>query len=478
MSRQGLAGRWVARGITLAGAALVATALAGPATLRAETLGDALVSAYTHSGLLEQNRALLRAADEDVAVAMAALRPVINWTSEISRSFGTTRSANTGGTVRGFATDEMSFNIVAELTLYDFGRNRLAIDAAKESVLSAREGLIGVEQQVLFRAVSAYMEVRRALEIVALRQSNVRLITQELRAARDRFEVGEVTRTDVALAEARLASARANLAVAQGDLEVARAEYAAAVGRKPGQLQTPRALPALPGETAARDTALRSHPSMRRAQHEVTVAEINIARAEAAMKPTVTLEGRLGVTESLDGPNFTRGGSVSLGASGPIYQGGRLTALMRQAIARRDAARGNLHVVRHTVAQDVANAYARLTVARAAREATERQVRAATVAFRGVREEATLGARTTLDVLNAEQELLDARASQISAMIDEYIAGYAVLASMGALTAEHLKLGVQRYDPVAYYNHVRTAPPLRSKEGQKLDRVLRAIGND
>lgn len=445
----------------------------------AETLGDALVGAYNHSGLLEQNRALLRAADEDVAIAVAAVRPVLNWSAGATRDWGTSRSPQTGSRGAGSVSHSANLSISAELTVYDFGRNKLAIDVAKETVLAARQALLGVEQDVLLRAVSAFFEVRRASETVSLRRNNLRLLEQELRAARDRFEVGEVTRTDVALAESRLALARSELATAEGQLAVAAAEYQNVVGRKPGALVSPKSTPKLPGSMdAATNVALRSAPGFLRAQHEVKVSELNVARAEASMKPRVTLEGRLSYTDDLEDRDFSRGGTVTLGATGPIYQGGALTAQLRQAIARRDAEKGNLHVVRHGVRQDVQQAYANLSVARANIESSDRQIRAARIAFQGVREEATLGARTTLDVLDAEQELLNAQARRISAVSDEFIAAYSVLASMGLLTAENLKLGVKRYDPAEYYNLVKDAPHLKSKQGQQLDRVLRALGKN
>ncbi|MFZ5965064.1 TolC family outer membrane protein [Thalassococcus sp. BH17M4-6] len=448
------------------------------AAAQADTLADALVGAYNSSGLLDQNRALLRAADEDVAQAMAALRPVINWAGDVTRSFGTSRSANTLGTVVGSASNTASIALVGELTLYDGGQNRLAIDAAKESVLATRQALIAIEQQVLLRAVQAFMEVRRATETVALRQNNLRLITQELRAARDRFEVGEVTRTDVALAEARLAAAKSNLAAAQGTLRSAQEEYRVAAGRRPGPLTPPSRVPELPRDLdTATAIAVRTHPELRRAQRLVTVAELSIQRAKAAMKPTVSLTGRLSVTENFDNNSFSRGGSVGIEAGGPIYQGGRLSSLVRQAMSNRDAQRSNLHVVRLGIEQNVANALVQLNVARASQAAGDDQVRAAQVAFRGVREEATLGARTTLDVLNAEQELLDARAALISTTVDEFIAAYTVLATMGRLTAKDLGLAVQRYDPTEYYNLVKDAPVL-SRQGEKLDRVLRALGKE
>ncbi|SHG95656.1 TolC family outer membrane protein [Marivita hallyeonensis] len=446
---------------------------------QAETLADAMIGAYNTSGLLEQNRAVLRAADEDVAQAVAALRPIVNWSADATRQFGTTRSPQSNNEILPTVSNTVSANISAQLTVFDHGANQLAIDTAKEAVLGTRQTLVGVEQQVLLSAVEAFMEVQRALENVALRENNVRLITQELRAARERFEVGEVTRTDTSLAEARLAQARSQLAAAEGQLAIAREAYLAVVGRLPGALQTPRSLPNLPGSVdAAKAVAVREHPQVRSLQHQVAASELNILRAEAAMKPTVRLTGRLSVTEDFDTDRFTRGGTVGIEAGGPIYQGGRLTSLVRQAMANRDASRGQLHQVVDQVSQNVGNAYAQLRIAQASLEASDRQVRAATVAFRGVREEAALGARTTLDVLNAEQELLDARSLRISAQVDQYIAAYRVLSSMGRLTASGLGLPVQQYDPVSYYNLVKDSPIEKSKQGQQLDRVLKSLGKN
>lgn len=460
------------------GALLAVTLAVSPLAGSAESLGDALAAAYEHSGLLEQNRALLRAADEDVAVAVAALRPILNWSSKISRTVTESYAQNQAGAFVFSSTDsrEMSFTVTAELLMYDFGATQLSIDAAKESVLAAREALGAVEQQILLRALQAYVNVQRASETVALRQNNQRLVSQELRAARDRFEVGEVTRTDVALAEARLASSRANLAAAQGELMRAREEYRAAIGHKPGRLAPISRLPEVEwNEDKAKSVALRTHPDMRRAQYEVSVADINVRRADAAMKPNVKLKGSLSRAIDLDSPTWLDRGEIAMEFGGPIYQGGRLSALARQARARSDSARGALHVTRHDVAQNVGNALAGLKVANASIEATQRQIRAARVAFRGVREEATLGQRTTLDVLTAEQELLDAETAFASAVADRTIATYQVLAAMGLMTARHLNLRVQHYDPAEYYNLIKNAPA-KSIQGDKLDRILRKIG--
>lgn len=456
----------------------LAMTVMSPVRATAENLADAMASAYNHSGLLHQNRALLRAADEDVAIAMAALRPILNWSGSIKRSFGTTATTATAGVGVGSASNTASIALIGEMMLYDFGAAQYGVDVAKESVLATRQGLISVEQAVLLSAVTAFMDVRRGVEVVALRQNNVRLIAQELRAARDRFEVGEVTRSDVALAEARLAQARSGLAQAQGQLAIAAEAYRAAVGRRPGSLNAPRSLPKTAKSLdAARHVALRTHPDFKAQQHAVAAADLAILRAEAAMKPTIKFTGRLSVTENIGNNNFSRGGEFGLEAGGPIYQGGALSARLRKAMAARDAERANLHVIKHSIQQNVGVAWSRMLVAQAARDASTRQIRAARVAFRGVREEASLGARTTLDVLNAEQELLDAQASLISAISDEYVAAYTLLSAMGLLTADHLKLRVKRYDPAEYYNLVKDGPAI-SQQSEKLNRVLKALGKD
>jgi outer membrane protein len=453
------------------------TGLAVALPVRADSLADTLVSAYNNSGLLEQNRALLRAADEDVAQTLAGLRPIINWSSDATRNYSRNRTSPFG--VRKFGQTDLNVGITGDLLLLDAGRTRFQLEAAKETVLATRQTLIGIEQQVLLRAIQAHMNVRRNIEFVSIRENNLRLLQQELRAAKDRYEVGEVTRTDVAQAEARLAAAYSGLATAEGDLEKAVEEYRSAVGRKPGNLAPPAKLPKLASNVdEAKTVALRGHPDVVKIRHDVSAAELAIKAADAAQKPTLNLTGRLGAGDELGGRDFTRSGSVGLSVTGPIYQGGRLSALKRQAMARRDALRGALHFTSFEIERGVGDAYANLRAAYAGRSASEEQVRAARVAFRGVREEAKLGARTTLDVLDAEQELLNAEANLISTQTDVYIAAYAVLSSLGQLTVRDLNLGVQSYDPSAYYNLAKTAPVPLSKRGAKLDKVLRALGRE
>lgn len=452
-------------------AASIAISATGVATASAETLRQAMTSAYNHSGLLEQNRALLRAADEDVAQAAAALMPVVNWSSFARRDF----SIGTGAP----ATNSMNVSLNAQITLYDGGANKLALEAAKESVLATRQSLISVEQQVLFTAVEAFMNLIREAETVALRENNLRVIKEELRAAQDRFDVGEITKTDVALAEARLAASESALAAARGSLAAAKAVYREAVGKRAGQLTSPKGLPSVPANAdAAAAIAVQTHPELKRLQHDIKAADLNVARVEKSYEPKVTLGGSLSYTNTLNSPLDQKGGSLSLNASGPIYSGGQIPSLIRKTKAQRDAARAGLHLARHQIERQVYSAYALLDVARASRVASEQQIRAAQVAFRGIREEATLGSRTTLDVLNAENELLDARAAEISAITDEYIAAYRLLAQMGRLTVDVLNLPVQKYDPTTYYNLVKDAPAAKTPQGQALDRVLKSLGKN
>ena len=454
-----------APGLRRFGLAALLAATAMPAA--AQSLTDTFILAYRNSGLLEQNRALLRAADEDVAQTVAALYPVINW------------AVDTGYVENGVTRQNLSAsaNLTAQITLWDGGQNKLAIDAAQENVLAVREGLVSVEQQVLLSAVQAHMAVLSTRETVSLRRNNVDLIGRELRASQDRFEVGEITRTDVSLAEARLALARSQLSVAEGDLANAREAYKRAVGVYPTNLQEPGSAP-MPATNVddAKDRAARSHPAVRQARREVTVSEINAARLNAARNPTLNLGGRVGVdfaaigTQGVDLVNR----SITLGMSGPVYQAGRIDSLVRQGVARTEAARANLLLTTDQVVESAGNAFSGLLVANAVLESSRRQVTAQEQFFSGTREEANLGARTTLDVLNAEQDLLDARTLVVTAANDRVVAQYALLAAQGLLTVDYLNLGIPTYDPAAYYNAVENAP-ISSRQGQALDRVIKSL---
>jgi outer membrane protein len=448
----------------------VSTALVMAPAAQSETLADALISAYKTSNLLDQNQAVLRAADEDAAIALAKLRPVLSYT--ISGSWN--KNDDQAASIFSPAFQENSAGqaqLTASLLIYAGGRGQLGIDIAHEAVLATRAALVGVEQQVLLGAVSAYVDVRLQSELVALQESNVRLISQELRAAKDRFDVGEVTLTDVSLAEARSAQAKASLSSAQGNLMIARERYKAATGAYPGKLA---GLPKLPAtaknQEEARSVAVRTHPSIIQAQHQARISDLQVLVSKGAFMPTVN--GTVGVTESFNGAGNT---SVGLSMSQTLYAGGELSADYRKSLASKEASQAGLHQAAVIVTENVGQAWAGLTVANASIEAGKQQVVAAQKAFDGVREEAKLGARTTLDVLNSDQELLSARATKLQAEANRYVGVYQVLSSMGLLTAEHLKLGIPTFDPEAYYNAVKNAPAT-STQGKRLDKILKTLG--
>ncbi|WP_022708504.1 MULTISPECIES: TolC family outer membrane protein [Paracoccus] len=440
----------------------------------AQSLADTMVKAYRHSALLEQNRAVLRAADEDVASAVSALRPVVEWVAE----HGAQRIE--GGTT----TRSTSLDLNISMTLYDFGRSQLAIDAAKEQVLATRQALVAVEQEVLLDAADAYFAVLEGNQQVALQQNSVEVLTRERQAAQDRFDVGEITVTDVALADAQLAATRASLAAAQGQLEIAREAYRTATGEMPGRLSSPPSLPKLPSDlNEARSIAQRTHPSILQAQRVAAAAELGVAAAAAERNPELSGSANIGVTRAPrssatpDSYASSNSSSIGLRLSQTIYSGGALSAAHRGAMADRDEARAQLLNGARSLSQVVGETWANIDVARAQIRAIDQQISAAQQAYDGVREEALLGARTTLDVLDAEQSLLEARADRITAESNLQLAHYQLLSAMGLLTVENLKLGIPTYDPSQYYNAVRDAP-YTSKQGESLDRVLRAIGRD
>ncbi len=436
-----------------------------PVASGAETLADALVAAYRNSNLLEQNRATLRAADEDVAQAVATLRPVLQW----SAGYNYSQSDTTSSAARDLQT--ASAQLTASMTLFDFGRNRLSLDMTKETVLSTREALRGVEQTVLLSAIQAYTEVKSTAEQVAITENSVRVYGEEMRAARDRFGAGEVTRTDVSQAEASEASARASLAAAQGNYQIAREAYRAAVGQYPGDLAPLPKAPQLPKSLEiARTTAQRNHPTIKQAQFNVTIAEMSVQAAAAQRLPEIT--GSAGFTNTEGGRQTT---SAGVSMSQTLYSGGQLSSLHRQAIANREGAKAALRQAAVEISDTAAQNWAMIDVYRAQLQAYAEQISAAEVAYQGVRQEASLGSRTTLDVLDSEQSLLDARASRITAEADLQVAYYQLLSTMGLLTVQDLKLGIPTYDPAAYYNAVRNAPGT-SVQGKSLDRVLKAIG--
>ena len=229
---------------------------------------------------------------------------------------------------------------------------------------------------------------------------------------------------------------------------------------------------------AARDLSVRNHPSILEAQHQVASAELGVLATSKNLGPSAALTAQAGIAEDLGSSAYTNSATMALTLSQNVYAGGRLAAQLRRTMALRDSAKSNLLTVQRDTVQDVQDAYARSLVAEASLTASTERVRAADVAFQGIREEATLGARTTLDVLTAEQELLNARIAEVSSRIERSLAAYELLLTQGLLTAEQLGLAVQIYDPTLYYNLVKDSPAKVSKQSKDLDRVLKALGKN
>ncbi|MEM9392721.1 MAG: TolC family outer membrane protein [Pseudomonadota bacterium] len=441
----------------------VVLCVSGTAQSSAQTLTDTLVEAYKTSQLLEQNRALLRVADEDVAVAVSRLRPVLDYIANYTWSDGNV-----------FTSDSGEIGVVASWLIFDNGRTRLEIEATKELVLATREALRSIEQDVLQSGVQAFLQMRLALDTVDLSRNNVLVISEQLRAARDRFEVGEGTSTDVAQAEARLAEANSNLSLSLGNLAAAREFYRAVTGAFPGEIASipqPPEIPASVEEAAAIGVA--GHPSILEAQRQVRASELAAASAQRAVLPTVSVQAGVSreFREDLDDFNSS---SIGIGLQGPIYQGGALSAQYRQALASTESSRAALNQSVIVVRREVGVEWANVQVARAVIDASQEAVEANEIAFEGVQEQQRVGERTTLDVLDAEQELLDSRTTLVSADVQAVQSVYDLLRSMGLLTVDFLGVPVPTYDPTLYYNAVKDAPAT-STQGARLDRVLESL---
>ena len=448
--------------------AALAFAMLAAVPAGADTLRSAMADAYRNSALLDQNRYLLRVRDEGVNQAIAALLPTLSFTASSARDLVADTTTTTA-------------RLVAEATLYAGGSRRNALRGAEETLNAARAQLVALEAQVLGDAVTAYLEVWEAQQVVAVREANVRVVTEQLRAARDRFEVGEATRTDVAQAEALLATARSNLAAAQGTRDISRELFNLAVGRYPDALPGPGAMPVLPAsEQEAARLARQEHPAIRALQHEVAAAEFAVAQARGATRPSLSVD--LSRSETFEAPLAAQEGNdarLSLTLSQPIYRGGQLGSLERQALAQAEAVRAVLNRQVQINLQLLGNAYARLGIATAQIQASDQRINAAQLAFEGIREEASLGARTTLDVLDAEQDLLEAWISRIEAQSGLYAAAYGILGAAGLLGVANLNLPVPEYDVAAYGATFQGGRPrIASPQGDRLDTLLQAIGRE
>lgn len=431
---------------------ILAILLAAPAGAGAVTLNEALAAAYESNPDIIAARAALQAVDETVNQARAGLRPQAS--ADASYGLGWDSNPNFG---RPDSSDPFAAGVSVSQPLYDGGRTLNSVRARSADVLAARARLTQLEQTVFFDVATAFLDVRRDIEREQLARNNVRVIAEELRASEDRFSVGEVTRTDVSQARARLAESNANLASATGQLERSRQNFRALVGLEPVNLGAPPAMPPLPQSLEeARTIALETHPLIAAVRADESAASSDVRAAIAALLPTLDAVASVDFSDDLvfkdgDGDD-TLSATLGLRATVPLYQGGAEYSRIRQSQAQVSEARANILAEGRERQRVAEAAWTELLVARANIRSTTEQVSAAQLAFEGVREEAIVGSRTTLDVLDAEQELLDARTRLVESQRDEAVAAYGLLSAIGALTAADLNLDVARYDPVENFD--------------------------
>ncbi len=412
-----------------------------PASVLAQSLHSVLASAYRNNPTLAAERANLRATKEGVEKARSGWRPKVN--ARASATIGTNKTTPLPGKWRNYDSEQIS--ITLQQPLFDGLKTHYGVKAAKARVKAGRQSLLAVEQQVLLDAVLAYMNVVRDQEIVNLRRKNLKVLKEQLRATRDRFNVGDVTRTDVSQAEAALAGARAQLAEAQARLEDSRAAFEEVTGLEPRNLRFPRRLPRnLPRSlTEALRRASQQNPQVLAAAYGEEAAQHAVEMAFGDLLPKLNLQAMLSATRKKvegTGPTKTRDANIGLSLDVPIYNGGYLHASVREARHKASAASLQVAVARRKVQKSVVMAWYNLQAARRLISAASARVEAARLAWRGVREEYRAGARTTLDVLNARQELNNARVELVKARAAKFSSAYSLLAAMGELTAAKLGL--------------------------------------
>lgn len=436
-------------------AAVVSAALANSAA-NAETLREALAKAYLNNPTLLAARARLRAVDEGVSEAISGWRPTVTFNYDIGK---THRDSTGTGSVSGGDQNftPRTANISLDQNIYRGGRTVAETKQAEQNVLAQRARLATTEQEVMLAAGTAYMDVLRDEAVLRLNQNNERVLRRQLEATRDRFQVGEVTRTDVAQAESRLARATADRIQSEGDLATSRAEYRDVIGDFPGTLEPAKSLGKMPSsQEDAISQARGNSPEVLSARFDERAAAEAIKVQTGALLPTVDLEAdatRQNDTTSDD--SRTDRETINLEFTIPLYQGGAVSSRIREAKQTHSQRRRELDAAIRSAIADGTTAWEEYQTSIAQIEALSAGVRAATIALEGVRQESQVGSRTVLDVLDAEQELLNARVSLVGAQRDEVVASMDVRRRIGTLQASDLDLGVPTYDFKAYYNRIR-----------------------
>ena len=436
--------------------ATLLTALAS-GTASADTLREALVSTYQANPTLTAQRENLKATDAGVAIAKAAGRPTVTGSVGVTRDLTRSGRFDTGLSKGPFITG----GVDVAYPLFQGGSVRNDIKAAKTRVEAGRANLRAVEGDIFTEAVAAYMDVIRARATTELNNNNVRVLVTNLEAARDRFEIGDVTRTDVAQSEARLSLARSRLILTQGQEITAEENYRRVIGKDPGALQPPPPLPPFPAtaDEAVR-VALVNNPDLIAAERQARAAGYDVNAVRGTRLPTVSAvaSGDYARTTSGETGGIDRAGtatSVGIQSRIPIYQGGLPSARVRQAQALEGQALELRVAAERRVVADARSAFADYRAALDAIQANEVAVRANELALEGVRAENSVGTRTILDVLDAEQELLNSQVLLVTARRDYYVAGFRLLNAMGQAEADDLGLeGGPLYDPLGNYRRV------------------------
>lgn len=458
--------KW-ARGVA-AGALICAAWPLAPAQVAAETLNSALIQAYQNNPSLNSQRAAVRATDENVPQALSGYRPRVSITATGGeQSMSSTTKINavspnlpaTYSTLSGY-NSPVSAGVTATQTLFNGFQTANRTRQAEAQVLAARATLYVTVQNVLLNAVTAYMNVLRDGAILDLQKRNVEVLQEQLRQTRDRFNVGEVTRTDVAQSESSLAAGRSQVLTAQANYTTAVATYRQIIGSNPGKLTAGTPVDRFSPRNINRAIAvgIGSHPSVAAAQYNVDVAQQQVKVAEGALYPTLSVQGSFQknwlsqqILSIMESYNASVLGTLSV----PIYQGGAEYSLIRQAKETLGQRRLDLDTARDQVRQSILAAWGQLDAAKANIEATTAQVQASEIALNGVREEARVGQRTTFDVLTAQQTLVNARVSLVTAQRDRVVASYSLLSAVGRLLPEVLGLHVPVYRAQVHYEQVR-----------------------
>ncbi|MDQ8730083.1 TolC family outer membrane protein [Bradyrhizobium sp. LHD-71] len=451
----------------IAGVAALAFAFGFVDVSRADTINAALARAYQNNPQLNAQRASVRATDETVPQALSGYRPRVSVEASVAEQYTDALSVQRGfgqqlTTYAGNRGWNVPRSVGATVTQPVFNGYQTAnrTRAAESQVSAAREGLRVLEQTVLLAAATIYMDYLRDAAIVEVQRSNTRVLEQTLKQVRDRFSVGEVTRTDVAQSEAQLAAGRSQLLVAESNLTTTRANFRRIIGNDPTALAPGAPVdrflpPTLPG---AIEQGLIRNPNVTAAMYGIDVSFLNVKVAEGALFPTVNLVAS--VQQSYESTLVilkTFSASVGAQVSVPIYQGGAEYSLIRQNKETLAQQRLVLEQVRDQARATVAQSWGELQAAKSQIASAQAQVTASETALNGVREEARVGQRTTLDVLNAQQALVNARVSLVTAQRDRVVASYSLLAAVGTLSPSVLGLATSVYDPTVHYHQVRDA---------------------